>query len=188
MARVAGDPFAAPVVVCNEDYRSQVAEQFREIGADVHSIVLELAARNTAPAIAAASLIIGEKAPDTVTLVLPSDHVIENVGAFRKAVRDAEGAAREGYLVTFGVTPDRAEMGYGYIRAGAPLAGHEHCRGVGEFRQKPRSELAETFLASGDYLWNSGIFLFRAERMIVEVAKHHPKLLEQCRDAVAAGQ
>ena len=121
-------------------------------------------------------------------LVLPSDQGIENGDAFRKAVKGAEGAARDGYLVTFGVTPNRAETGYGYIRAGAPLVDYEGCRDVDEFRVKPESELAEQYLASGDYLWNNGIFLFRAERMIDELAKHHPKLLDQCRDAVAGGQ
>ena len=154
VARVADDQFALPIAVCNEDHRFLVAEQFREIGTTFHSIILEPAARNTAPAIAAAALIIAEETPNAVMLVLPSDHIIKNVAAFREAVKAADRVAREGHLVTFGITPFRAETGYGYIRSGAPLVGHEGCRVVREFCEKPELQLAERYLASGKYFWN----------------------------------
>jgi len=129
--------FAAPLVLCNDDHRFVIAEQLREVGITPAGIVLEPAARNTAPAIAVAALLTAARDPEATLLVLPSDHVIRDPGAFREAVARADAAAREGRLTTFGVVPERAETGFGYIRRGAPHASIDGVHAIAEFVEKP---------------------------------------------------
>jgi len=183
--RVEGLPgVAAPIVVCNEAHRFLVAEQLRLVGITPQSILLEHMGRNTAPAAAIAALaaLAGAKPGDEppMLLVLPADHVLEDVGAFRQAVKSALPAAREGRLVTFGVVPTQAETGYGYIRQGA---GSGAARAVAAFIEKPDAARAAEFVASGDYLWNSGMFLFSAAAYLEELAQHDTKMLAACRRA-----
>jgi mannose-1-phosphate guanylyltransferase/mannose-6-phosphate isomerase len=190
----------APVVVCNESHRFMVAEQLRESGAAPQAIVLEPVGRNTAPAVAVAALVALENLPtittgkgaaggagdtDPVLLVLPADHVIRNVDAFQAAVTAGRAAADAGKLVTFGIVPDRPETGYGYIRrekgAGPAYA-------VAEFVEKPDAATAARYVASGDYYWNSGMFMFRARAFLAELGTHAPAILAACERSVAAAK
>ena len=179
---------AAPVVVCNEQQRFMVAEQLRQVDAHPQAIVLEPVGRNTAPAVAIAAMAaISSEVPgtegteggddDPLLLVLPADHVIRDVSAFQSAVVKAMPAARAGQLVTFGVVPTHAETGYGYIRKGK---GPGPVVPVAEFVEKPDAGRAAQFLASGEYLWNSGMFLFSARRYLDELARHAPAMREAC--------
>ena len=185
--RTAGLPdVAAPVVVCNEAHRFLVAEQLREIGISPQAILLEPAGRNTAPAVAIAALAAiargrgaGDREPP-VLLVLPADHVLTDVASLHRAVIAALPAAREGRLVTFGVVPTQPETGYGYIRQGA---GEGAVRPVAEFVEKPGAAKAQAFVRSGDYLWNSGMFLLSAQGYLDELARLDPAMLAACRDA-----
>jgi mannose-1-phosphate guanylyltransferase / mannose-6-phosphate isomerase len=178
---------ADPIVVCNEEHRFLVAEQLRQIGATPAAILLEPAGRNTAPAVAlAAASALQDRAQgdDPVLLVLPADHVIRDGDAFRAALVTAARLAKEGKLVTFGVVPDRPETGYGYIRAAAgdgPAA-------VQQFVEKPDVVLAQEYFASGEYFWNSGIFMFRAGRYIEELRTHRPEIVSQCVAAIAGAK
>lgn len=175
---------AAPVFVSNQEHRFLVAEQVREVGATPESLMLEPVARNTAPAIAAAALNLLQKNPDALMLVLPSDHVISDVAAFQECVARAQKAARDGFLVTFGIVPRRADTGYGYIQRGEALLDYESTFKVSRFVEKPDEATAEEYLASGDYSWNSGMFLFRAQVFIDELEKFHPEIVASCREAV----
>ena len=175
---------AAPIAVCNEAHRFMVAEQLREVDAHPAAVVLEPVARNTAPAIAAAALVATEGGADPVLLVLPSDHLVADPAGFRNAVAAALPAASEGRLVTFGIVPSSPETGFGYIKAGTG----EGVRAVERFVEKPDRATAEQYLASGEYFWNSGMFLFRASRFLEELGRHAPDMLEQCRQAVASAR
>lgn len=171
-----------PIVVANEEHRFLVAEQFRQIGAPVPDIVLEPVGRNTAPAIAAAALQARAAGEDPVLLVLPSDHVVRDVAAFHAAVREALPAAEEGALVTFGIRASAPETGFGYIQAAAG----EGVRRVLRFVEKPDADTARAYLASGDYVWNSGMFLFPASRYLDEIARFRPDILDAVRRAFDA--
>ncbi|WP_133013294.1 mannose-1-phosphate guanylyltransferase/mannose-6-phosphate isomerase [Marinomonas flavescens] len=163
---------SAPIVVCNEDHRFLIAQQLQEIGVTQASIVLEPQGRNTAPAIALAALEAQHKnLDDALLLVLPADHVIRDISAFEKAIQQAAELANQGALVTFGVQPTRPETGYGYIRAGDDFA-------VAEFVEKPDEATAQSYLDSGDYLWNSGMFLFKAKTYLSELALHRADIAE----------
>ncbi len=186
--RVGGSAFAAPTVVCNEAHRFMVAEQLRRLGVSAAAILLEPAGRNTAAAAAVAALSIIQGEPGALMLVLPSDHVIGKPEAFLAAVETAAKTAREGALVTFGVTPERPETGYGYIRRGTRWEGIEGCYRVADFVEKPDRETALRYLSGGNYDWNSGIFLFPAERYLEELARLHPEMLDACRRAVDKGR
>jgi mannose-1-phosphate guanylyltransferase / mannose-6-phosphate isomerase len=177
--------FAAPFVVANDEHRFIVAEQLRLAGIAPEAVVLEPIGRNTAPAIAVAALLLSAEDPDALLLVLPSDHAVSDVPAFLAAVDRAAVAARQGRLVTFGVTPDRPETGYGYIRRGAAVADADGAFEVAAFVEKPDRARAESYLAGGDYCWNSGIFLFPAALYLAELEARHPGIVEACRDAVA---
>ncbi|GHA72765.1 mannose-1-phosphate guanylyltransferase/mannose-6-phosphate isomerase [Cognatilysobacter bugurensis] len=170
-----------PIVVANEEHRFMVAEQLREAGCKPTSIVLEPVGRNTAPAIAVAALAAMRDGADPLLLVLPSDHVIPDGEAFRSAVEQARRAADAGRLVTFGIVPTGPETGYGYIRAAAG----EGVRAVERFVEKPTAALAQEYVASGDYFWNSGMFLFRAGAYLAELERHCPAMLAACRNALA---
>ena len=172
--------FGAPILVCNEDHRFLVAEQARAAGIEPAAILLEPVGRNTAPAVAAAAHAALAHDPDALILVLPSDHVIGDVAAFRSAVAAAAVRATAGDLVTFGIQPTRPEAGYGYIEAGDALDG---CSArIRRFHEKPAREAAERYLAEGRFYWNSGMFLFPAKIVLSELEANAPAVAE----AVAA--
>lgn len=172
--------FAAPVIVCNAAHAELVARHCA--GRDA-TIILEPAARNTAPAIALAALVLPS---DALMLVMPSDHVIADVEAFRRAVAAAAPLAAEGWLVTFGVEPDAPETGYGYIERGEAVA--EGLFRVGRFVEKPDLATAQAYLATGNYSWNAGIFLFRAGTYLDTLAVHAPEMLASAKAAMAGAQ
>jgi mannose-1-phosphate guanylyltransferase/mannose-6-phosphate isomerase len=181
--RLAGLEVGAPMVVCNEAHRFLVAEQLRSIDCKPRAIVLEPAGRNTAPAIAlAAHAALAAEEGDPLLLVLPADHVIVDVSAFHRAIEVAGAAARNGALVAFGVVPTAPETGYGYIRRGA-LAGGTYR--IAEFVEKPELARAQAYLASGEYYWNSGMFLFRARRYLEELEKFSPDIATACGNSFA---
>ncbi len=177
------DALAPALLVCNESSRFIVAEQMREIGLNDARVLLEPMRRNTAPAIATAALQAMQNGEDPVLLVLPSDHVILDAPAFHRAIALARQAAEQGKLLTFGITPTGPETGYGYIRADGDAVGQ--ARPITEFVEKPALALAEQYIASGDYFWNSGMFLFRASRYLEELDKYHPAVVAACREALA---
>ncbi|CAN7199762.1 mannose-1-phosphate guanylyltransferase/mannose-6-phosphate isomerase [Pseudoxanthomonas sp. LjRoot168] len=174
----------APIVVANEEHRFLVAEQLRQIGAPVPSILLEPVGRNTAPAIAAAALQAMSGGSDPLLLVLPSDHVVRDVAGFQRAVREASAAAESGALVTFGIVPDAPETGFGYIHAESG----EGLRKVSRFVEKPDAATARSYLDAGGYYWNSGMFLFRASRYLEELARFRPDIVEAVRAAHAGAR
>lgn len=174
---------SVPVVVCGNDHRFLVAEQLRGIAVAPLSIILEPVGRNTAPAIAAAALRLQTSNEDALMLVLPADHVIRDVPAFHRSVQLAALAASAGRLVTFGIRPSAPETGYGYIRLGDELADCSGAYAVGRFVEKPDAETAAGYLASGDYFWNSGMFLFRPQAYLAELGRLQPKMLELTRKA-----
>ena len=188
-ARVVGDSaFAPPLVIANEEHRFIIAEQLREIGVNPESLILEPMGRNTAPAACVAALRLAEKHPDALMLVMPSDHTIGDIAAFRAAVAQAAAAARAGHLVTFGIAPERAETGFGYIAKGPSIEGIAGAFAVTAFIEKPDPETAARYAASGDYSWNSGIFLFPAALYLAELDRLRPDMLAACRDALAAAR
>jgi len=182
-----GDPdvFAPPLIICNDAHRFIIAEQLRAQQIEPLAIALEPVARNTAPAIAAAALIVADQDPDGILLILPSDHVITDRAAFREAVETACEAARRGALTTFGIVPRHAETGFGYIRRGEPFEGLPGAASVAEFVEKPDAARAAGFVASGEYSWNSGMFVFPVGLLLAELERLQPELLAACRDSVA---
>jgi mannose-1-phosphate guanylyltransferase / mannose-6-phosphate isomerase len=187
--RLEGLAAAAPVIVCNEAHRFLVAEQLRQLGIEPQAIVLEPVGRNTAPAIAlaahAALAAAGAKGADPLLLVLPADHVIRDVPAFHRAVHAALGAAQQGQLVTFGIVPTMPETGYGYIQRG-PASGAVFR--IARFIEKPSAAVAEDFLTSQEYYWNSGMFLFGARRYLEELGRLAPAIASACAEAFAAAK
>jgi mannose-1-phosphate guanylyltransferase/mannose-6-phosphate isomerase len=177
---------SAPMVVCNEEHRFIAAEQLREAGVPAAEIVLEPCGRNTAPAVAVAALQALKSDEEAVLLVLPADHLIENASAFHTAVRAALPLAQAGHLVTFGVVPTRAETGYGYIKCGEALPGGLFA--LDKFVEKPDAGTAESYLKSGDYLWNSGKFLFGARAYVNELKRLAPAMLDICSRALEAAE
>jgi mannose-1-phosphate guanylyltransferase/mannose-6-phosphate isomerase len=184
LARVKGDSFAAPMIICNNDHRFLVAEEMRQHGAG--EIILEPVARSTAPAISAAAIRCLEHDEDAILLVLSSDHVITDLNAFHACVESAVELAAEGYLLAFGVTPDRPETGYGYIKQGEACG--ETGWHVARFVEKPDRATAEAYLAEGGYHWNSGMFVFRAQDYLNEIKKFHPKVEMAARAAMEEGE
>ncbi|AZN36843.1 mannose-1-phosphate guanylyltransferase/mannose-6-phosphate isomerase [Iodobacter ciconiae] len=176
---------AAPLLISNQEHRFLVAEQLRAVGMGDSRVVLEPMGRNTAPAVAAAALIALEDNPDAMLLVLPSDHVIQFGDVFQALVAQAATVAATGKLVTFGITPTEPQTGYGYIRRGERLAGDAYA--VAAFVEKPNTERAAEFLASGDYYWNSGMFMFRADAYVREMAAYQPAMLQAVQVAVSKG-
>ncbi|NOQ13496.1 MAG: mannose-1-phosphate guanylyltransferase/mannose-6-phosphate isomerase [Methyloprofundus sp.] len=169
----------APIAVCNEGHRFMMAEQLWEVDAQPDSIILEPVGKNTAPAVALAAL--AAKNPDDILLVLPADHVIDNVPAFQQAVIKAGQLAEEGFLVTFGVVPTAAETGYGYIKRSSENIADAFK--VAEFVEKPDAIVAQAYVDSGEYYWNSGMFAFKAGRYLEELEKFSPEMLSCCRQA-----
>jgi mannose-1-phosphate guanylyltransferase/mannose-6-phosphate isomerase len=187
--RVGGGRFAAPLVVCNNDHRFIVAEQLRELSVTPHAILLEPVGRNTAPAAAIAAYTLMQADPNALMLLMPSDHVIADIAAFHAAIDVAQTAAMDGALATFGIRPTKPETGYGYIRRGEglPASGVSDCFRVAAFVEKPDLATAERYLTSGDYYWNSGIFLFPAARYLEELERLQPDVAAACRRALAEG-
>ncbi len=179
VAPIAGHP---PIVVANEEHRFVAAEQLQQVGARPTAILLEPIGRNTAPAIAIAALEATRNGDDALLLVLPSDHVVSDEPAFREAVKQATAAAEAGKLVTFGIVPTGPETGYGYIKSAAPQ-GNDPVRAVERFVEKPDLATAQGYVASGEYFWNSGMFLFKASRYLAELAKLQPEMLASCKKA-----
>ncbi len=177
--RVAPIAGRAPLVVANEEHRFVAAEQLQQLGVEPQAILLEPVGRNTAPAIAIAALEATREGDDALLLVLPSDHVIADEDAFRAAVLQAVPAADSGKLVTFGIVPTGPETGYGYIKA----ASGEVVRAVDRFVEKPDAETASAYVQSGEYFWNSGMFLFKASRYLAELERLQPAMLAGCRSA-----
>lgn len=164
-----------PIVICNADHRFLAAEKLREMGTTLQSIILEPMGRNTAPAIAVTALEALKRNGDPLLLVLPADHTIKDTVQFHKAIKIAEKLALDGALVTFGIVPNQPHIGYGYIKRGKDS--HDEGFKVQQFVEKPDRATAEKFLESGDYLWNSGMFMFRASRYLEELEKFQPDVL-----------
>ncbi|PLX91841.1 MAG: mannose-1-phosphate guanylyltransferase/mannose-6-phosphate isomerase [Desulfuromonas sp.] len=174
---------AAPLVVCNEEHRFLVAEQLRKVENPAGAILLEPMGRNTAPAVAVAALQALTQGGDPLLLVLAADHVIVDEEAFRQVVAAALPAAEEGKIITFGIVPTAAEIGYGYIRADRDNEIQGGGAAVAAFVEKPDLKTAEKYVDSGDYYWNSGMFLFRASRYLEELGRFAPEILKSCRRA-----
>ena len=167
-----------PIVVCNEEYRFLAAEQLRQINKDSNNIILEPIGKNTAPAIALAALAAGN---DTLLLVLPADHIIEDEEYFNKLVLDTSPLAESGKLITFGVVPTKAHTGYGYIKSGRKL---DNGFVVDQFMEKPSIQNAKRYFESGEYYWNSGIFLFNSSQYLEELNKFRPDIYQACKNSM----
>jgi mannose-1-phosphate guanylyltransferase len=183
LLRLSGLETAQPLTICNEEHRFIVAEQLREIN-ELGTIILEPVGRNTAPAIALAALTELNNGNDPILLVLAADHVIGNTDEFQRVVKNSAELAEAGKLVTFGIVPSQAETGYGYIRQGKAVAG-TFGFDVAEFVEKPDLDTANSYLESGDYLWNSGMFMFKASRYVEELTKFNPEIVAVCKKALA---
>ncbi len=170
-----------PLIVCNDAHRFMVAEQIRQLDKQAHAIILEPCGRNTAPAVAIAALYAQNLETDPVLLILPADHLIQDISRFHQAVQLGVAEAEQGSLVTFGVVPTQPETGYGYIRA--DQSANSSVYPVAEFVEKPDMETAKSYLASGDYYWNSGMFMFRASRYLEELELYQPEMLAACQNA-----
>jgi mannose-1-phosphate guanylyltransferase/mannose-6-phosphate isomerase len=182
------DNVAPPLVICNDEHRFFIAEQLRALGISPEDIVLEPVGRNTAPAAAVAALLLAEKDPHAVMVMLPADHVIADLDTFRQAVAKASELAADGRLVTFGIVPTAPETGYGYIQRTDEAL---ECGGVYPVRQfveKPDAATAQDYLTDGGYYWNSGIFVFRADSYLAALEKFKPEILAPVQEAIAKGQ
>ncbi len=183
LQRLQGIPhLAPPIIVCNESHRFLVAEQLRTLGVQASAILLEPVGRNTAPAAAIAAMAAQEKDPGGELLLLPADHIIQDIPRFHTAITQALHLAQQDYLVTFGIVAQQAETGYGYIKAGDTLDDKASCR-VAAFVEKPDALTAASYLSRGDYFWNSGMFLFKAQRYLDELGLHAGDILEACERA-----
>lgn len=180
-ARFQTDRFTSPVFICNALHAAAIDSQMREIGEDVDAIIIEPAGRNTAPCAVVAACHAMEKHPGALVLLVPADHHVRNPEAFREAVEKAVPAAIEGYLVTFGITPDRPETGYGYIHKGQNL--FNGVNAVKAFKEKPNAETAAHYIETGEFAWNAGIFLFSPKAFLEEVEKYVPDIGTQATEA-----
>tara|TARA_A100001011_G_scaffold399923_1_gene511070 strand:+ start:20613 stop:22046 length:1434 start_codon:yes stop_codon:yes gene_type:complete len=178
--RISEDQFADPLIVCNENHRFIVAENLKAIDIKPKSIVLEKEGRNTAPAAAIASLIIMQQTENPIILLVPSDHVIQDEVAFRSSINKAQEAARNGSIVTLGITPTHPETAYGYIKKSKPIENCRDCYQIGSFIEKPSAVKAQEFLLNDEYYWNSGIFIFKASVFLDELKKFSPTIYDNC--------
>ena len=176
------DKLAEPIIVCNSDHRFLVAEQCQQIHIKKPTILLEPVGRNTGPAIAAAALQSRIQTDDAILLVLAADHVIQNVSAFHQAINIASNQALNDKLVTFGIVPKDANVGYGYIKTTKDDT--DGAYKVEEFVEKPNLKTAQAYLKQGNYLWNSGMFMFKAVKLIDELTVHSPDIVSSVNDAV----
>jgi len=180
--RMTGAEFGRPVVITNSDFRFIVTEQLQDVGIDPGAILIEPEGRNTAPAVLAAALYLAKQDPEAIMLVAPSDHVVPDTSAFQAAVAKGMTAVESGQLVTFGITPTHAETAYGYLElsetpAGGPVP-------LKHFVEKPNAERAEEMVKAGSFLWNAGIFLFKAKDIIKAFVTHAPSLVEPVEGAI----
>jgi mannose-1-phosphate guanylyltransferase/mannose-1-phosphate guanylyltransferase/mannose-6-phosphate isomerase len=175
----------SPIIICNDLHRFLVAEQLREINVRPRAILLESAGRSTAPAIAAAAVAASMFDPQSLLLVLPTDHHVGMPAAFLSAVETARKAAEAGLLVAFGAQPDRPETGFGYMYRGAAVESMPGCFVINRFIEKPDRDTAAAYVESGAYLWNIGRFLFRADSYLAELERFEPGMLQACKDGVA---
>ncbi|MBS3808840.1 MAG: mannose-1-phosphate guanylyltransferase/mannose-6-phosphate isomerase [Desulfobacterales bacterium] len=194
LLRVCGmDNVSEPLVICSKKHRHSIARQLRDVDVTGYDMVLEPVGRNTAPAVATAAIRVLSIDREARILILPADHLIEDEGAFRQAVKAADSYASEGYLITFGVVPDSPETGYGYIRKGQPLeessgeASASAAYRIERFVEKPDQRTAEKYVSSGKYCWNSGMFMFRAADVYDELERFSPEILSACREACSRG-
>jgi mannose-1-phosphate guanylyltransferase / mannose-6-phosphate isomerase len=178
-----GIAFAPPMVVCGAHHQGPVAGELAQIGQGNATLILEPLARNTAPALAAAALVQCERDPDALMLILPADHVIARPEVLHQACLAASKSAQIGKIVLFAIVPENPATGYGYIRRGKTI--DEGVYDVAAFVEKPDMATAQSYLASGDYAWNAGIFFFKAATLISELDRHAPEILAAARDAVA---
>lgn len=181
------DGIEAPLVICNQEHRFLVAEQMLEIGINPSAILLEPVGRNTAPAVAVAALWALTKSEDACIVVLAADHLIQDVEVFREAMRNAAGIAKSGELVTFGIIPETAETGYGYIKRGAEIVNTKGFK-VERFVEKPNKADAEKMISEGGYYWNSGMFVLGARSYLNELEKFRPDILEAAKKAFDSGK
>lgn len=179
--RVKSRGFESPIVVCNNEHRFTAAEEIQKIKAEAKAIIIEPCARNTAPAIAIAALkMITSDQKNDVMLVMPSDHIIRNDKKFISQVKEHFDAAQAGHLITFGIKPDKVETGYGYIKKSAAIENFSDIFSVEKFIEKPDQKTAEKFCADEDYLWNSGIFMFRASAYLEALQKYYNQIFIAC--------
>lgn len=181
--RLAGLGCLPPIVICNENHRFIVAEQLRQLGQLDHNIILEPVGKNTAPAIALASFYATQHNKDANLLILPADHIILDKLAFQTSVKNAISHIENNKLVTFGIVPTAPETGYGYIQCGEKLGDNGFL--VNQFVEKPDLQTAQTYLNSGDYLWNSGMFAFKASCYLDELKTHRPDIYDNCQKSMA---
>jgi mannose-1-phosphate guanylyltransferase/mannose-6-phosphate isomerase len=187
LARLQGlEGLEAPIAIANEEHRFLAAEQLREIACAPQAIILEPEGRGTAPAVAAAALSAGAKPAEILLLVLSADHAIGDLPQFHAAIRSAAALAAQGRLAVFGVPPTHPHTGYGYIRRGKSCGDQAYV--VERFVEKPSLEKAQGFLAEGGYFWNSGMFLFRADRYLAELEGARPEIVGAVRRALAGAQ
>lgn len=178
------------VVICNEHHRFIIAEQFRAINAKTAAIILEPIGRNTAPAVSLAALYALSVADDPILLILPADHHIEDAQSFQETILTGARFAEQGNLITFGIIPRSPETGYGYIEKGEPVSPGESeadAFKIKQFVEKPDQQTAQAYLDSGDYLWNSGMFMFRASQILEELMLFVPQIVDICRAALDQG-
>ncbi len=184
VGRLKGLDAREPIVICNEEHRFLVAEQLRQINKLSKNIILEPVGRNTAPAIALAALRAVAAGDDPVMLVLAADHIINDIAAFHAAITAAMPCAEKNSLITFGIVPTGAETGYGYIQRGKPVGGSTTLFKVNRFVEKPDQQTAEQYVYSGDYYWNSGMFMFSAKTYLRELKKYRADILDACSRAM----
>ncbi len=182
--RVSGEGFAPATFVCSDDHRFLIAQSLKDANIESRAILLEPVARDTSAAIVAAALHIHASDPDAIILVLPSDHIIEKPDVFLAAVEKAEIAAAQGFIMTFGIVAKSPDTAFGYIRSGEKVSGLDAFN-VSEFVEKPDLETAQKYLESGEYFWNSGVFVFSSSRFIEEMTIHAPELLGATKKAVS---
>ena len=178
--------FSAPIIICNNDHRFLVRDEAASAAVEPETVILEPVARNTAAATAVAALVAMRKSADAVIAVMPSDHLVSNADAFVDSLLRASEIAATGKLVLFGIVPTRPHTGYGYIRRGGELDGARGVYAVDAFCEKPDRARAETYVASGNHYWNSGIFVLHAATFIAELKRLAPEVLDAARNALAA--
>ena len=172
----------APIVICNQEHRFTIAEQLQEINIQNSKIILEPEGKNTAPAALIAALETKKTEPNSMLIVLPADHFIQDIAQFHRALDIAIKAACDNKIVTFGITPNKPETGYGYIQLGEKT--NDNSFNIKQFVEKPDLASAENYLAQGNYLWNSGMFVFAAQCFIDEINKHSPDMLYPCQTSL----
>ncbi|MGB6975932.1 MAG: mannose-1-phosphate guanylyltransferase/mannose-6-phosphate isomerase [Gammaproteobacteria bacterium] len=174
-------PSIPPIIICNTNHRFLVAAQLQTLGIKTAPVILEPMGKNTAPAVALAALRASQEGADPILLVMPADHVIKNQDNFKEIIEKAKLPAEQGKLITFGIKPTCPEIGYGYIKRGTVITAEVF--NIAEFVEKPELSMAQRYLESGEYFWNSGIFMFRASRYLQLLKQHAPAIFETCQQA-----